>query len=389
MPSASGASPNPTPESEAPHGPSPASYAFGDGMVLQRAPAKAAVYGFAPFAATAVTVTVSGDSGAPYTVDATVTPTATAQPFGEGFGVRPCPKAACPPYDMVGWNPWNKPINSWKALLRPTAATSSGAPQGFNITARCTRGCAGPANVTEHTITGVVFGDMWFCSGQSNMWLPVDHSFSRNATADAIKAGKYTNVRGMFGGSANKPRGSSWTPGGGGYGRHDGTSPWLTAAEAVATGASAANGGSYPLFKMGASCWYFGQRLSELGVDVPLGLVDTAIGGQRIEEYMENVTIHACTNRSSENIPWWDGELYAQMVLPFVDMTVKGWVWYQASDALGGARRRAADPRGPSAGREQHGLAQGLGARRTRVLVRAESADRGVAQGVERYAGHH
>lgn len=24
---------------------------------------------------------------------------------------------------------------------------------------------------------------------------------------------------------------------------------------------------------------------------------------------------------------WWDGRLFGQQVLPFVDMTVKGWVW--------------------------------------------------------------
>jgi len=28
-----------------------------------------------------------------------------------------------------------------------------------------------------------------------------------------------------------------------------------------------------------------------IGVDVPIGLADTAIGGQRIEEYMNNATI--------------------------------------------------------------------------------------------------
>lgn len=62
---------------------------------------------------------------------------------------------------------------------------------------------------------------------------------------------------------------------------------------------------------------------------MPIGLADTAIGGQRIEEYMNNITIGKCSNRSSENIPWWDGELFASQVIPFVDMTVKGWVWYQ------------------------------------------------------------
>ena len=168
------------------------------------------------------------------------------------------------------------------------------------------------------------------------MWLPMDHSLSRNETVADIKTGKYTNVRGMFGASANPPDGGwkSYNVGGKGYGREDGRSPWLTAEQAVATGSSARTGGSYPLFKMGAACWYFGQRLSELGVDVPIGLVDTAIGGQRIEEFMNNATINKCTNRLSENIKWWDSQLFATQVLPFVDMTVKGWVWYQGEKPL-------------------------------------------------------
>ena len=38
-----------------------------------------------------------------YSVDAIVGTDATHQAFGEGFGVRPCAKADCPPYDMRGW----------------------------------------------------------------------------------------------------------------------------------------------------------------------------------------------------------------------------------------------------------------------------------------------
>ena len=100
------------------------SYAFGDGMVLQQAPAKAAVYGWLPTKGTAVTVTVSSAGKTLYTVDATVSPTATKQAYGKGFGIRPCNKADCPPYDMVGWNPWNTPQNSFKALLKTTLSLS-------------------------------------------------------------------------------------------------------------------------------------------------------------------------------------------------------------------------------------------------------------------------
>lgn len=135
-------------------------YAFGDDMVLQQAPSKAAVYGFLSEGGTAVEVTVSSLGKVIHTVQATVN--TTHQPYGPGFGARPCLKESCPPYDMKGWNPWNQPLATWKALLPPIAAQKGVA---YNITATCT-GCSG--NSTVDAIFDVVFGDMWYCSGQSN-----------------------------------------------------------------------------------------------------------------------------------------------------------------------------------------------------------------------------
>ena len=34
-----------------------------------------------------------------------------------------------------------------------------------------------------------------FCSGQSNMWLPMQHTLTRNRTYDALDDGRYQNVR--------------------------------------------------------------------------------------------------------------------------------------------------------------------------------------------------
>ena len=116
------------------------------------------------------------------------------------------------------------------------------------------------------------------------------------------------------------------------------SNPWMTTKAAVAVGSSAKNGGDYPLFTVGATCWYFAARLSELGVDTPIGIANTAIGGQRIEEYMVNTTesIGKCSERSGEcSAPGpcagaaWDGRHFGDMVSPFLDMTVKGWAWYQ------------------------------------------------------------
>ena len=56
------------------------------------------------------------------------------------------------------------------------------------------RGCR-CTNSTPAVLEHVVFGDVWYCGGQSNMALPMRHSLTRNATAAAIRMGKYSNIR--------------------------------------------------------------------------------------------------------------------------------------------------------------------------------------------------
>jgi hypothetical protein len=128
---------------------------FGDNMLLQMAPAQAAVYGFLDFAASAagavVHVTLTPEGGAPTTVLASLN--TTVQTFGPNWGVRSTNASDCdgclPPY-----NPWNTPLASWKALLPPQPAGGN-----YSVTAVCT-GCSSsaPASVS---ISNVVFGDMW------------------------------------------------------------------------------------------------------------------------------------------------------------------------------------------------------------------------------------
>jgi hypothetical protein len=54
----------------------------------------------------------------------------------------------------------------------------------------------------------------------------------------------------------------------------------------------------------------------------------------------QNITINKCTDRAGENIPYWDGELFGQQVLPFVDMTVAGFIWYQGENNMGAPKAR-------------------------------------------------
>eukprot|EP01052_Picozoa_sp_SAG31_P026909 SAG31_NODE_2475_length_5641_cov_2.038434_4_plen_473_part_00 len=322
----------------------------GSNMVLQQAPAKSAVYGIVVGNPTAVKVTVHDEEKhESYEVDAEFN--TTHQPFGPQFVGGEAGYATAGAY--IGG-----PHTTWKAFLKPTAAGGN-----FTITAACT-GCYEDRESPFSTVnvSNVTFGDVWHCSGQSNsqldghttpcdllhsvsftqillllvlcyvlltsavlaanvVWLPVGNSFAHNETIANVSAGKYHNIRLMAGNSGNCP------------GQDGGTCPWMTASQATISPTKSGRGPAPvpPLFNFGAACWYFAAKLSDqleaAGKLVPIGVTDTAIGGQRIEEYMVNdTTLTACADRTGATSPEWNGRLFGKQTLPFVDSTIKGWL---------------------------------------------------------------
>ena len=126
---------------------------FGSTMVLQRAPAKSSLYGFAD--GTSVTLTLSGADARQRQVSVQHT-----APVVDG---------------------------TWKVTLDPMHAGGS-----FKVDLSCAD-CSVSAGAT--TLTDLTFGDVWYCSGQSNMELSLKFTFERNETIKDIVAGKYSNVR--------------------------------------------------------------------------------------------------------------------------------------------------------------------------------------------------
>ena len=158
---------------------------FSSDMVLQRGTGGAAVYGLvahgdgAAAAPPSVTVRVGqgggGGGGAAYTVVAALLPAPTT-------GIAPFGTAAN--------------ASAWRALLRPAEA---GGP-ALAITASCT-GCGGGGGGgggttgTTATLERVAYGDVYFCSGQSNMALPLHYTYSGAPLTEAIGRGQYANLR--------------------------------------------------------------------------------------------------------------------------------------------------------------------------------------------------
>lgn len=321
-----------------------------DHAVLQKGTAHAAVYGvsFGATARTKVTVTVAEKGQAPYTVAAEIM---TRSSLGANV--------------------------TWKALLHPHAE------QGGSAT--ISAACAGCTNTTAATIADVTWGDVFFCFGQSNMWLPMHHTFTRNRTysfLDRAEHPLYKNIRTikreqMVQGGARwdgdelyilppppPPSGGRFAPSPTHNSGEPG--PWIPA--------NAYYGWQIPnstkVDEFSAACWYFAQELTDMAAEenksVPIiGLIQSAWGGSQIQVWLKNDTVANCKNSSgfpeqnrcrghncAKNGFNNNGVLWNGMTAPFVNYTIFGALWYQGEnnvyECLGAGIRPSHDG-GPAA----------------------------------------
>ena len=122
---------------------------FGDHMLLQRGDATPpVVYGTVHPPDAPVNATIDDDAGRSYSVAATT--------LGDG---------------------------SWRVALTPREVGGN-----VTITARSAATSSGGESTTTSnaTLPDVTFGDVWLCSGQSNMELALRYTVERNASYDAL-----------------------------------------------------------------------------------------------------------------------------------------------------------------------------------------------------------
>eukprot|EP01047_Picozoa_sp_COSAG01_P121790 COSAG01_NODE_50597_length_362_cov_0.593156_1_plen_120_part_11 len=101
---------------------------------------------------------------------------------------------------------------------------------------------------------------------------------------------------------------------------------------------------NWVLDSFSAACFYTAQELTDVlythntsdgtgrAAFVPIGLVESAWGGTMIEAWTPNATLNAsCTNSVGGPVataPQGNGGLYNGMIAPFLNMTIKGALWY-------------------------------------------------------------
>eukprot|EP01084_Bolivina_argentea_P257933 434646_1 len=131
---------------------------FTNNTVLQREPQRAAVYGLSSKPNVQITLILRNEKSGE-----SVTHTTTSMHNGD-----------------------------WKILL-PQTYTNGG---NYTLTVQCQACSTQKQPITSQKIYNVTFGDVYYCSGQSNMKLFMHHTFNRNYTkANITKFGKYKNIR--------------------------------------------------------------------------------------------------------------------------------------------------------------------------------------------------
>ena len=179
----------------------------------------------------------------------------------------------------------------------------------------------GPFSITfsdgeKLTINNILIGEVWICSGQSNMEMPMKGYKNQpvdNAVEDILHS-KDSNLR-LF----TVKRNSKFKP------VDDVTGNW-----------NEANPASVRNFS--ATAYYFGRELRR-SLDVPVGLIVAAWGGSACEAWMTADWLKAFPDAK---IPASEGDiksknrtptvLYNGMLHPLIGFSMRGVIWYQGED---------------------------------------------------------
>lgn len=220
-------------------------------------------------------------------------------------------------------NLWGKAQANAKVTIRPswtkTKYTATADGEGRWKTTIATTSAGGPYTLTfsdgsktKTELTDILLGEVWVCSGQSNMEMPLRGYPNQpvEGSAEAIAAaGDNTGMR-FF----TVPRKSTNEP------QYDCESEWKQCSPMTARSFSA----------MG---YFFGLELYRL-LKIPVGLIESDYGGTPIESWMSRQALDATKRQHPEAEQGMKGfqapcGLYNAMICPVKGFTAKGFIWYQ------------------------------------------------------------
>lgn len=171
-------------------------------------------------------------------------------------------------------------------------------------------------NVCEtHTVRDVQLGEVWLCSGQSNMARTVSQVFFRDEViADAASTDAQARIRLFDVNKVSSRQEISEFPVV--AGKHVWSRPTSAAVDAFS-----------------AVCYHFGRDLQKR-LNKPIGLINSSYGGTYIEAWIREADLpetYHLPNVSFDPLDN-DGVLYNAMIRPLVPMKLSGIAWYQGEN---------------------------------------------------------
>jgi sialate O-acetylesterase len=203
-------------------------------MVLQRAPQKAIVWGFGD-PSTLTTLTINGQ-------------TYTTNSHSEAANAQ------------------NESI--WSVTLDPV---SEEGPFDIHVSQPLANG-----TLVTITLHDILFGDVWICSGQSNMEMTVSMIF--NASEEIHNAGNYPKIR-LFTATLVSSR--------------EPVEELLNITLRWSVASPQSIGGPQWAY-MSAVCWLYGRMIHEALDGRPIGLIATSYGATAIEHWMPPKALQEC-----------------------------------------------------------------------------------------------
>lgn len=214
----------------------------------------------------------------------------------------------------------NTPVKITAGWDRQTHTTTSDAKGNWKLSLS-TPSAGGPYVLTfddgkQTEIRDVLIGELWLCSGQSNMEMPMKGFKNQpvdNANTDVMNS-RNPHLR-LF----TVKRTSAFTP------QTDVTGNWQ---EAV----------PHTVREFSATAYYFG-RMVQQQLNVPVGLIVSSWGGSACEAWMHPEWLKAFPEakipRSEADIKSKNRTptvLYNGMLHPLIGLAMRGVIWYQGED---------------------------------------------------------
>jgi len=192
------------------------------------------------------------------------------------------------------------PAGKWKVILNPMRASAK--PATLTIEALNT--------IKLHDI---LVGEVWLCSGQSNMQYEMrknskvkkPDTSTVNSPVDELEKAHNSNIRIFLATQKNLLKPDS---------THSG---WSVAEDSALRAFSAAG-------------YFFAKNLNH-DLNVPVGIISSAVSGSRIEPWVSTEAFEAVPyfKVNSVKIDGDPGKFYIKMIEPLAPFALKGFLWYQ------------------------------------------------------------